>query len=121
MSETAAADPLLEKLVADFGNNYVFALDQLEQYRQDPRSVEKGWSEYFDRALDVKPAAPSVPAPAKAKAAPPAAAAPAPPAEAAAGRARSGRAARPAPAQPRRSRAASRPRCSGRRRSARRR
>ena len=32
---STAADPLLETLVNDFGGNYVFALDLLEQYRQD--------------------------------------------------------------------------------------
>ncbi|HET8646719.1 MAG TPA: 2-oxo acid dehydrogenase subunit E2, partial [Vicinamibacteria bacterium] len=53
MSQTAPADPLLETLVADFGGNYVFALDQLELYRQDRRAVEKGWRDYFDRALGV--------------------------------------------------------------------
>jgi hypothetical protein len=32
------ADPLVEALVKDFGGNYVFALDILEQYRSNPQS-----------------------------------------------------------------------------------
>ena len=44
-----ATDPLLDSLVNDFGGNYVFALDLLEQYRQDPGSVEKSWRDYFDK------------------------------------------------------------------------
>jgi multifunctional 2-oxoglutarate metabolism enzyme len=48
---STAADPLLDKLVGDFGGNYVFALDLLEQYRQDRRSVDPSWREYFDAAL----------------------------------------------------------------------
>ncbi len=44
-----AIDPLLDSLVSDFGGNYVFALDLLEQYRKDPGSVEKSWRDYFDR------------------------------------------------------------------------
>ena len=47
---TAEADPLLETLVADFGTNYTFALDLLEQYRQDRAAVEAGWRDYFDKA-----------------------------------------------------------------------
>ena len=49
------ADPLLDSLVNDFGGNYVFALDVLEQYRHDRRSVEASWREYFDRLLGVAP------------------------------------------------------------------
>ncbi|HVO09357.1 MAG TPA: multifunctional oxoglutarate decarboxylase/oxoglutarate dehydrogenase thiamine pyrophosphate-binding subunit/dihydrolipoyllysine-residue succinyltransferase subunit [Vicinamibacteria bacterium] len=45
---TPAQDPLLESLVNDFGGNYVFALDLLEQYRKDPSAVEPGWRTYFD-------------------------------------------------------------------------
>ncbi|MGD8894881.1 MAG: multifunctional oxoglutarate decarboxylase/oxoglutarate dehydrogenase thiamine pyrophosphate-binding subunit/dihydrolipoyllysine-residue succinyltransferase subunit [Acidobacteriota bacterium] len=51
----AGADPLLDKLVGDFGGNYVFALDLLEQYRQDRKSVEDSWRAYFDEALGVTP------------------------------------------------------------------
>ncbi|HEY7515206.1 MAG TPA: multifunctional oxoglutarate decarboxylase/oxoglutarate dehydrogenase thiamine pyrophosphate-binding subunit/dihydrolipoyllysine-residue succinyltransferase subunit, partial [Vicinamibacteria bacterium] len=52
---TAQADPLLETLVNDFGGNYHFALDVLEQYRSDRRSVDASWRDYFDRALGVSP------------------------------------------------------------------
>jgi 2-oxoglutarate dehydrogenase E1 component len=56
MSTTqAGADPLLDRLVSDFGGNYVFALDLLEQYRQDRKSVEESWRTYFDAALGVTP------------------------------------------------------------------
>jgi len=66
-----ATDPLLDSLVNDFGGNYVFALDLLGQYRQDRRTVEKSWRDYFDRigglpaeADDTRAAAqPAVPAP----------------------------------------------------------
>jgi 2-oxoglutarate decarboxylase len=47
---TAPADPLLETLVNDFGGNYVFALELLEQYRKDRDSVDAGWRTYFDVA-----------------------------------------------------------------------
>src|SRR6185503_14402733 len=43
------ADPLLDALVNDFGGNYTFALDLLEQYRADRGSVETTWRDYFDR------------------------------------------------------------------------
>ena len=44
MPETLA-DPLLDALVNDFGGNYVFALDLLEQYRRDrARSTRAGAS-----------------------------------------------------------------------------
>ncbi len=52
---TPQADPLLDKLVGDFGGNYAFALDLLEQYRQDRKSVEASWRTYFDQALGVPP------------------------------------------------------------------
>src|SRR5262245_55283647 len=52
---TVLADPILEALVNDFGGNYAFALDLLEQYRQDRGSVEPSWREYFDRQLGVTP------------------------------------------------------------------
>ena len=54
MSENA--DPLVDALVNDFGANYVFALDLLEQYRRDRSSVDSSWGEYFDRLLGVEPA-----------------------------------------------------------------
>ena len=47
MSETLA-DPILDALVGDFGGNYFFALDLLEDYRRDPGSVDPSWREYFD-------------------------------------------------------------------------
>jgi len=47
---TTQPDPLLETLVNDFGGNYVFALDVLDQYRHDRRSVDASWRDYFDRA-----------------------------------------------------------------------
>jgi 2-oxoglutarate dehydrogenase E1 component len=62
---TATTDPLLDSLVNDFGGNYVFALDLLEQYRSDPQQVEKSWRDYFDR-ISGTPApapAPDTPAP----------------------------------------------------------
>jgi 2-oxoglutarate decarboxylase len=46
-------DPILDTLVNDFGANYVFALDLLEQYRSDRRAVEASWREYFDRLMGV--------------------------------------------------------------------
>ncbi len=49
MSETLS-DPLVETLISDFGGNYVFALDLLESYRADRKSVDKSWRDYFDRA-----------------------------------------------------------------------
>ena len=55
---TQAPEPLLETLVNDFGGNYVFALDVLEQYRSDRRSVDPSWREYFDKALGVPSEAP---------------------------------------------------------------
>ncbi len=58
MSQTSA-DPILDSLVSDFGGNYVFALDLLEQYRTDRQSVDASWREYFDRVLGV----PAEPAP----------------------------------------------------------
>jgi 2-oxoglutarate dehydrogenase E1 component len=50
---STAADPLLETLVNDFGGNYAFALDLLEQYRQDRASVDATWRTYFDKALGL--------------------------------------------------------------------
>jgi 2-oxoglutarate decarboxylase len=51
---TPEADPLLDRLVTDFGGNYVFALDLLDQYREDPRRVDPTWKRYFDEALGVE-------------------------------------------------------------------
>ena len=58
MAETAA-DPLLDTLVDQFGGNYVFVLDLLEQYRKDPRTIDPSWKDYFDRlnGAAVAPAA----------------------------------------------------------------
>ncbi|HUL79113.1 MAG TPA: 2-oxo acid dehydrogenase subunit E2, partial [Vicinamibacteria bacterium] len=52
---SATADPLLETLVNDFGGNYLFAVDLLEQYRQDRTSVDATWRAYFDKALGLRP------------------------------------------------------------------
>jgi 2-oxoglutarate dehydrogenase E1 component len=68
-----AIDPILDSLVNDFGGNYVFALDLLDQYRKDPASVEPSWRSYFDR-ISGHVEAPAAPA---AKPAEPVAAAPA--------------------------------------------
>jgi 2-oxoglutarate decarboxylase len=69
MAETAA-DPLLDTLVDQFGGNYVFVLDLLEQYRLDPRTVDPSWKEYFDRLNGLAATAPAAPAPAAAAPAP---------------------------------------------------
>ncbi len=53
----SALDPLVDSLISDFGGNYVFALDLLEDYRRDRRSVERSWREYFDR-ISGRPRAP---------------------------------------------------------------
>ena len=58
---STATDPLLETLVTDFGGNYVFALDLLEQYRQDRKSVDATWRDYFDKALGRPPEAEPTP------------------------------------------------------------
>src|SRR6476469_3560976 len=55
------ADPLTEALVNDFGANYVFAVDLLEQYRRDRSAVDASWGVYFDRLLGVAPAVPPTP------------------------------------------------------------
>jgi 2-oxoglutarate dehydrogenase E1 component len=49
------ADPLLDALISDFGGNYTFALDLLDQYRQDRRSVDPSWRDYFDKATGHPP------------------------------------------------------------------
>jgi len=36
-------DPVIESLVNDFGGNYAFALDLLEDYRRDRQSVDRSW------------------------------------------------------------------------------
>jgi 2-oxoglutarate decarboxylase len=67
MPETPSST-LVDALVRDFGSNYTFALDLLEQYRGDRGSVDPSWGEYFDRLLGVE-----APPPAVARAAQPAA------------------------------------------------
>ncbi|MGE5125621.1 MAG: multifunctional oxoglutarate decarboxylase/oxoglutarate dehydrogenase thiamine pyrophosphate-binding subunit/dihydrolipoyllysine-residue succinyltransferase subunit, partial [Betaproteobacteria bacterium] len=52
---TPQPEPLLETLVGDFGGNYAFALEQLEQYRRDPAAVEPGWRAYFDKVTGIAP------------------------------------------------------------------
>ncbi len=47
---TTVESPILEALVRDFGGNYFFALDLLEQYERDPRQIDASWREYFDNA-----------------------------------------------------------------------
>ena len=61
MPETLA-DPILDALVGDFGGNYAFALDLLEDYRKDRRSVDGTWREYFDRITGAQPKADPEPA-----------------------------------------------------------
>jgi 2-oxoglutarate dehydrogenase complex dehydrogenase (E1) component-like enzyme len=39
----------LDALIADFGNNYGFALELLEQYRRDPGALDPSWRDYFAR------------------------------------------------------------------------
>ncbi len=46
---TAVADRVLNALVNDFGGNYAFALDLLEEYQRDRGAVDVSWREYFDR------------------------------------------------------------------------
>src|SRR5512141_2994605 len=58
---STSADPLLETLVNDFGGNYVFALDLLEQYRLDRKNVDATWRAYFDKALGLPPEAEAPP------------------------------------------------------------
>ena len=58
---TTPADPLLEALVKDFGANYAFALDLLQEYRRDPKSVDASWRAYFDKALGMAPVAEQAP------------------------------------------------------------
>jgi 2-oxoglutarate dehydrogenase E1 component len=77
MPETVA-DPILDALVSDFGGNYAFALDLLEEYRKDRKSVDGSWREYFDRIVGTPPeprpeAAPAGLAPEAPAATPPAA------------------------------------------------
>ncbi len=63
-----ATDPLIDSLVSDFGGNYVFALDLLEQYRNDPASVEPSWRDYFARISGRKAEPEPTPQPAPAAA-----------------------------------------------------
>src|SRR5690349_10269118 len=59
MSETLA-DPILDALVGDFGGNYFFALDLLEDFRKDPGSVDPSWREYFARITGAPPSSPKM-------------------------------------------------------------
>ena len=54
-------EPLLDTLIADFGGNYVFALDLLGEYQRDPSSVDGSWRDYFDRLSGVRSAPAEVP------------------------------------------------------------
>ena len=45
------SEPLLDSLISDFGGNYVFALDLLEDYKKDPTSLDPTWRGYFDRLV----------------------------------------------------------------------
>ncbi len=45
------SEPLLDALITDFGGNYVFALDLLEDYRKDPKSLDPTWRSYFERLV----------------------------------------------------------------------
>ncbi len=111
MPETLA-DPILDALVGDFGGNYVFALDLLDEYRKDRQAVDESWREYFDRITGARGAAPAAgttqaapaavttqPAPAAAPAAASAAPSPAPVAGDGSGAAASPAAASPAAAE----------------------
>jgi 2-oxoglutarate dehydrogenase E1 component len=53
--QTSVADPIVESLIADFGGNYVLALELLEQYRQDRAAVDSSWRVYFDVLMGVAP------------------------------------------------------------------
>jgi len=53
---TQPIDPILDALIQDFGGNYVFALDLLDQYRHDRRTVDASWRDYFDRLMGEAPA-----------------------------------------------------------------
>src|SRR5260221_6231346 len=61
--QQAKADPLVDTLVRDFGGNYVFALDILEQYRTSPQSVHASWRQYCDGLLGLAPKADPPPPP----------------------------------------------------------
>jgi multifunctional 2-oxoglutarate metabolism enzyme len=52
-------EQFLDTLVADFGNNYPFALDAFEMYQKDRASVDASWRDYFDR-LTGRPREPEV-------------------------------------------------------------
>jgi len=59
--DSTHSEPLLDALIADFGGNYVFALDLLEEYQRDPSSVDGSWRDYFDRLSGVGGAPAEVP------------------------------------------------------------
>jgi 2-oxoglutarate dehydrogenase E1 component len=61
----APTQSALDALIVDFGNNYGFALELLEQYRREPGSLDPSWREYFARLPGEPPppaAAPPAPA-----------------------------------------------------------
>jgi len=64
---------ILDSLVTDFGNNYAFALELLEEYRRHPEGVDPSWRSYFDRLTGRSPG-PGPGEPAVAAATPPASA-----------------------------------------------
>ena len=61
--QSTTADPVVDSLISDFGGNYVFALDLLDEYRRDRRAVETSWRVYFDALLGVAPEAADLAAP----------------------------------------------------------
>src|SRR6476469_302814 len=68
MPETAS--PLIDALAEQFGSNYVFVLDLLDQYQRDPQSVDASWRDYFEslngtvkEASVARPAETPAPAP----------------------------------------------------------
>ena len=44
---------IAERIVADFGANTEFALQELEKYRVDPSSVGQEWQDYFGYVLSL--------------------------------------------------------------------
>src|SRR5262245_50724102 len=53
MASPSVTDPIVDNLISDFGGNYVFALDLLEEYRRDRRAVDKSWRVYFDALMGL--------------------------------------------------------------------
>ncbi len=57
-------EPLLDALVRDFGANYAFALDLLQEFRRDRQAVDASWRFYFDVLTGVAaPSTAAAPAP----------------------------------------------------------